>query len=231
MREQVTKRPFSLVYDLETSGNCPIRNGVISFAIIVVDDKLQEVARRIWYVRPPDLSKKTWSLGAQGVHGISYEQVSTFMPNDQFVYELLCFLAPYKDPNNVPLYSIFHASAKGAPELNARKKPTGAFMITPWMDYNFLNWCARKARFDNGQEMVWSLYKIIAPGYLVSTVEMSRKAGYKKNRLSDCAERIGFKLNHHEAMSDTECCLEYFKFLTQGTGEFINDYSRNKISV
>ena len=81
-----------------------------------------------------------------------------------------------------------------------------------------MEWAFRKAKFSNGSEMVWSLYKVLSPRQLESTVEMGRAAGFKKNKLSDWASRIGFNLNHHDDRSDTYCAYEVYKHLKARNG-------------
>lgn len=203
---------FRIVCDLETSGGDPIRNGIIAACFLVIDESDNVIDKFIRYVRPADHTRKLWSLEAQGVHGISFEQVSGFMPNDQFCYELLCFLAPYR--GLFPREFICHANPKGWYDHQKHD-----WKIWPWFDYNFLEWSFRKAFFGNGSEMVWSMYKVIHPDYLISTVKMGKDAGYTKNSLNVWAERLGFKLNHHEMESDSYCCLETYKFLKAKHGQ------------
>lgn len=145
---------------------------------------------------------------------MTFEQVENFMPNDQFCNELLWFLKPYK--SDTPLEFICHASPNGW--WDGFKKE---WKIHPWFDYFFLEWCFRKAYFSPGREMVWTMFKVIHPQHLVSTVKMGRDAGYKKNRLNEWAERLNLKLDHHNAESDTLACLEVYKHLiNQGQGDF-----------
>ena len=194
---------FKIVCDLETSGSCPIRNGVISACILIVNEKDEVVGEFIRDVRPPDFNKKLWSLDAQKVHGITFEQAAKFMPNDHFCFELLNFLKPFFSGSSLSF--ICHASPRGF-----RK---GAFEMVNWFDHTFLEWCFRKAKFNNGSSMIWTMYKVIKHDNLISTIKMGRDAGYKGNRLDQWAERIGFNLKHHEATSDTYCCLEVYKYL------------------
>lgn len=214
-----SSRRFSFFCDLETSGSCPIKNGVISASILVTDSKLNVIDVFSSKVRPPNLNPDTWSLEAEGIHGQSIGDVKNYISNDQFCYNLLCFLSKYKRPDDFPQPFIFHASRRGW------KMPYG-WKIWPYFDYHFLEWCFRKAKFENGQEMVWSFYKLFSPNKLFSTVEMGRAAGYKKNNLKSWAERIGFELKHHDDLSDVYCCLEVFKYLGGFEGE--NNF-RNKL--
>lgn len=215
--------PFKIVCDLETSGSDPIKNGVISCTVLIINEDLQVIDEFIRRVCPPDLSPLTWSLEAESVHGQSIAEVSRYMSNDHFCYDLLCFLAKYKSANNSPLPFICHASPNGKRQLHhITKKATGAFDIWPWFDYHFLEWCFRKAKFQNGIEMVWTFWKVISSNELISTVKMGRDAGYKKNRLNDWAERIGFNLNHHDDRSDAYCALEVYKYLVNKNQGGIN---------
>ena len=92
-------------------------------------------------------------------------------------------------------------------------KPNGSYEIWPLFDFHFLEWAMRKSIFQNGQEMSWAFWKVFNSNEVVSTVKMARDAGFKGNRLSQWAERIGFNLNHHNSFSDTQCALEVFKYL------------------
>jgi len=216
----IINRPkFKIVCDVETSGSCPIRNGVISACILVIDEHCNVVDEFIRNVCPPDLTKKWWSLEAQGIHGISYETVQTYMPNDQFCYELLIFLSKYRGESAFDF--ICHANPSGW------FSKTEGWIIIKWFDYNFLEWCFRKAKFKDGTEMVWTMNKVISSSYLISTVKMGKEAGHKKNNLKVWSERIGFDLKHHDPTSDTYCCLEIYKHL-RATNE---DSFGNKLQV
>jgi len=198
---------FKIVCDLETSGNCPINNGVIAACILIINEDDEVIDKFVRYVCPPNLTRRNWSIDAQGAHGITFEQVQTFMSNEQFCYELLMFLAKYKDENNFPLPFICHASPGGWFE-------NGEWKIIKWFDYNFLMWAFKKAKFENGQEMVWSLFKVINSNNLISTVAMGRTAGYEKNKLKEWGPRLGINMkNHHDAEFDTWVCLEVYKYL------------------
>ena len=215
---------FNFFCDLETSGSCPIRNGVISATLLVCDHDLNVVDEFCSNVCPPDLKPATWSLGAEGVHGKSIAEVSNYKPNDQFCYELLCFLAKYKHPGNFPQPFICHASPRGMLNFHpVTRKPLGGYQIYPWFDYFFLEWCFRKAKFQNGEDMSWTFWKIFTEKNLISTVQMGRDSKYRKNDLRTWADRIGFKLNHHDDRSDVYCCLEIYKYLTNlKAGNFVH---------
>lgn len=230
----VLKRLFKVVTDVETSGNCPINNGVISACFLVLDKNDEVIDKKTWYVRPPELSPRTWSKEAEAVHKIPYEKVLTFMPNDQFCYELLCFLGKYQI--NFPMYFICHASNTGILNKDpVTKQVLGGYAMVPWFDWNFLEWAFRKAFFEDGRSMVHSFWKVfqhnevcieicegkedktkvemINHGGLISTIVMGRKLGYKGNRLPDWAIRLGFGLNHHDAESDTYGAYYVYKYL------------------
>jgi len=216
----MASRPrFKIVCDVETSGSCPIRNGVISACFLIIDEHGNVIDEFIRNVCPPDLTRKTWSLEAQGVHGIPFEVVQTYMPNDQFCYELLCFLGKYKA--ETALDFICHASPGGWFD-----KVKGDWIIVKWFDYNFIEWSFRKAKFQNGREMVWTMFRVMDSRYLISTVQMGRDTGHKKNKLNLWAERLNFPLAHHDPTSDTYCCLAVYNYLRATKDE--NDF-RNKL--
>jgi DNA polymerase III epsilon subunit-like protein len=212
---------YYFVCDLETSGSDPIRNGIISFTLLVCNRELNIIDKFSRKVCPPDLSPMNWSLEAEKVHGYSIGEVKNHMPNDQFCYELLLFLGKYKHPSNWPRPFICHASPNGMLRFHpVTRKPMGGYEIQPWFDYAFLSWAFRKAKFHDGIEMIWSLNKVINQNNLISTVQMGRNAGHKKNNLKAWAERLNFNLNHHDDESDALCALEIYKHLSKNNGVF-----------
>lgn len=202
---------YYFVVDLETSGSCPVKNGVIEFQLLVTDKRLNVINSFYRKVRPDCLSVNTWDMEAQEIHKFTLQECFSHMPNDQFCFELLTFLRPYLGFKNA---FVCHASPS-----KWNKFVDGQFVNTNWgwFDWHFLEWCMRKARFSDGQEMVWSFFKIFSHEHLISTVQMGRDAGYKGNKLPQWAERLNFKLEHHTALSDTLCCLEVFKYLFKGS--------------
>lgn len=208
---ETTCRSNLFFFDVETSGSCPIRNGIISMTCVVADSGLNIIETFQRKVRPPDLNEKTWSMEAQAVHGISYNEVLNFMPNEQFCYEFLCFMVKYKRKDNFPLQFICHANDRGMLKLHPyTKKALGGWEIYPWFDYFFMEWAFRKS------DAIYSFWKVFNTTNIVSTVKMGRDNKYKKNGLKLWAERLGFKLDHHNDLSDTLCCLEVYKYLTVG---------------
>lgn len=218
----VVSRPrFKVIGDVETSGGCPIRNGVISACLLVIDENCNVIDEFVRRVCPPDLTRKWWDLEAQGIHGMTFEQVQSFMPNDQFCYELLCFLGKYRGESAFDF--ICHANPSGWFDHKTKD-----WKIIRWFDYFFLEWCFRKAKFNNGQEMVWSMYKVLSSSYLISTVKMGKDAGYQKNNLKVWSERLNFPLKHHDPTSDTYCALEIYKHLrARNENDFGNKLQAN----
>lgn len=199
---------LTFVCDLETSGACPIRNGVISTTILACDSELNIIDEFSMKSRPPDLSPKAWSTKAEEIHKIPIYEVANYPSNDLFCYSLLIWLSKYK--KDFTHNFVCHASASGW--YNKKEDE----QVWSWIDWNFLEHAFRKARFEDGSQMVWSLFKIFNPFYsLISTIEMGRSAGFGKNSLSEWAKRVGFSLNHHDARSDALCCLEVYKYLSK----------------
>lgn len=215
---------FKIVIDVETSGNCPIKNGVIAACVLIIDKNDNVIDQFVRFVCPPDLTRATWSEEAQGIHGITFEQVQTFISNDQFCYELLMFLKPYKREDNFPIPFICHANPHGWYD-----KLKHEWIIIKWFDYNFLEWAFRKAKFQDGTEMVWSMFKVCSSKNLISTVKMGRDAKYKKNGLKVWAERLGIDLKHHDATSDTYACLATYIFLKANHGQQNNLGNQHQI--
>lgn len=202
-------RRLNFVIDLETSGACPIRNGIVSICAIACDENLNPIDEFVMKVKPTFLNSFTWSAKAQEIHGFSYMEVmNNHINNDVFCYQFLLWLAKYKNENNASHNFICHASNTGW--FNHKDKE----QVWPWIDWNFLEHAFRKAFLENRSEMVWSLFKIFNPTYcLKSTIKMGREAGYGKNDLKSWAQRINFKLDHHDARSDAYACLAVYKYL------------------
>jgi len=123
------------------------------------------------------------------IHGFSRNQMANFQPRKDFLMNLLWFLNEFRTPDQTETL-VFHANGN--------------------FDWRFLDWCFRK------EELHWSLYKMIDGTKLVSTLKMARDAGYSHNKLNVWADRLSFDLKHHDAKSDTECCMEIYKFLKRG---------------
>lgn len=238
---------YYVFIDLETSGADPDKFGVISCAMIITDNNLNIIDSFERLVKPPMLSKYTWSTEAEQFHKIPFEKVfNNGISNDQFCYEFLCFLAKYR-PATGYLPFICHASKNGMRKLSPllfdektkkplKRKDLGTYEIWPKFDYSFMERAMRRANFNDGLEMVWQFWKLFHPEEsFISTVNMGREAGYKTNRLPEWAERLRFILNHHDAMSDTLCCLEIFKKLrfyeSQNTGAVIDEDEKAELET
>ena len=178
---------FKVFMDCETNGFCQTRNDIISLAMIVTDNDLN--IKEEFYTESRPEFNKFYSEKAEEIHGFSKKQMESFKPRKEACVDILKFLKPFKDPKNAALPFIFHANGN--------------------FDYKFLKGMFMK------EELEWSLYKVINGNNLISTLKLARDAGFKKNKLSDWSERIGFDLQHHEALSDTRGCYEVYKHLTK----------------
>lgn len=178
---------FLIFNDVETTGFCPVRNDVVSAAFIVTDKKLDIKDKFYIEVRPE--FNKFYSERAEEIHGFNKEKLKTFMPRKEACIKILTFLKPFKDPKSNPRPFIFHANRN--------------------FDYKFIDQMFRK------ESLQYSLWKVIEGGNLISTLKMARAANYKSNKLSEWASRLGVDLIHHNAMSDTNTCLEIYKHLTR----------------
>lgn len=207
-------RRYFFVYDVETSGSCPIRNGPIWVVILVVDAYTMLVVETFERsIRPPMLNTKSWSSEAEKYHGITYQEVLNFQDNKSFCLDFLWFMKKYKDEINRPLPFVSHASPTGRKVFNEITKEM-EFAPYPWIDYNFLMWCFIKEGLE------YSFYKVCTQDSQISTVKIARELGFKGNRLNQWAERLGFPLNHHDPKSDALCTLELYKYLLNYQGQF-----------
>jgi len=176
--------------DVETTGFDPIRNDVVSLSMIVTDPDFNPVGEFYETCRPD--FNKFYSSGAEKAHGFTRAQSEKFQDPRKMLIRLLKFLAPFRTPGKYHPY-IYHA--------------------LKYFDFRFTDWAFRK------QNMQWSFYKMFDERFTESTILMARNAGYSPNKLSDWAERVEFDLQHHNALSDTRCCVEVYKFLRKSSWE------------
>jgi DNA polymerase III epsilon subunit-like protein len=174
---------MQLVFDIETSGFDPIRNDIVSMCALVIDDNLNILGEFYELVAPE--FNEFYSQDAEKIHGLSRRLLSRQQNPIAFLDKLLLFLKSYAGQGKY--LSIFHALRR--------------------FDLNFLLLYGLK------HNRLYELREFILDDYYASTIEMARKAGYRQNKLSEWAHRIGFDLDHHDARSDTHCALHVYKFL------------------
>lgn len=179
------KSKYRMYIDVETTGFCHWRNDVVSIAIVVTDldfhvkDEFYETAR-------PSFGR-FYTEKSEEIHGFSKSEMMTFQEPRKLCINILKFLLPYKDENNVPNIFVQHALRQ--------------------FDWLFVETLFRK------NELEFSWWKVAAQDRQESTILKGRKAGYKKNKLNQWADRLGLELNHHDALDDAKMCLEIDKFL------------------
>ena len=178
--------------DVETSGFDPIRNDVISLALVVTDRELN-VKGEFYETAKPEFNK-FYSEEAEKIHGFRQRDMYKFQSRRQLCENLLKFLKPFKSDINVPNLFIQHA--------------LGQF------DYMFVEWMFRK------ENLQYSMWKVLRQDYQRSTIIEARKQGYKNNKLNEWADRIGFDLDHHSAQSDVACTVEVDKYLLRKDDAF-----------
>lgn len=176
------------------------------------------------YVRPSQINHVTWSKAAEEIHGISPEKAENFPQRILVAHDFLSFCKPYKDENNFPQLFVCHALRQGFWNEEKNEKQWGMF------DYHFMEWFFRKL----GDQWHYSWLKVFNQEYCLSTIWLAEQHGYGKdqliidgkpqwtksgkpkregNGLAIWSKKIGFELKHHEAESDTECCLRIHEYL------------------
>jgi DNA polymerase-3 subunit epsilon len=174
--------------DVETTGFDPIRNDVVSLAMIVTDQDGGTLGTFYETCRPN--FNKFYDPSAEKIHGFSREQLEKFQAPRELCKKPLWFLNDFRTPDQDELL-IYHA-------LN-------------YFDWHFLDWIFRKSELEK------SLYKMFNQNCTLSTIEISRKLGNEKNnKLNQWAERLGIELDHHNALSDTMACAKIYFHLTEG---------------
>jgi DNA polymerase III epsilon subunit-like protein len=178
---------FRIYADVETTGFCPIRNDIVSIAIVIADSDFNVVSELYETVKPE--FNQFYSDDAENIHGFSKKDLQSFQSPFDCSMKVLQFLKPFKDKDNFPRLFVYHALRQ--------------------FDFLFLEWFFIKLNLQ------YSLYKIIRGDFTRSTIKVGRTKGYKRNGLKDWAERIDIDLEHHNALSDTRACLEIDKFLSK----------------
>lgn len=186
---EILNEKYLFFCDLETSGLDPIRNDVVSLCIMVTDSEFN-IMGTFYETCKPEFNK-FYSEKAEEIHGFSRAELSGFQSRKKMLISLLHFLNEFRSPGQYHPF-IYHA-LKG-------------------FDWKFVVNAFEK------ENMRWSFYKMFNWNFTESTVEMARNAGYIGNKLNEWADRMGFELDHHDARSDTECCLEVYKYLRRKHG-------------
>lgn len=190
---EILNKSFYFFSDVETTGFDPIRNDIVSLCMIVTDQNFNRVGMFYETCRPE--FNKFYSEGAEKIHGFDRAQLESFQPRRNLCINLLHFLKEFRTPDKFHPY-IYHA--------------------LKLFDFRFTDWAFRK------ENLHWSLYKMFDERFCESTIEMARDAGYSPNKLNHWADRLDFKLDHHNAQSDTECLVETYKYLQEKVnGKFL----------
>lgn len=82
--------------DTETTGFDSIRNQVITLSTFMVDKDYNVIGEHHGKFRPEGKKEIVWSVGAEEVHKISYDEAMTFPPIKQACEEYLQFLHKFQ---------------------------------------------------------------------------------------------------------------------------------------
>ncbi len=181
------------VVDLETTGLDQWRNEILTCAVVTLDNDLKEVSRNE-FKRKPEYPEQ-WSLDAEAVHGITWDESLAFPNSKNFRQDLKEYLQSF---GSKALFVCHALPMYGGLDL---------------IDYQFIF-----SEFNKVEDHWW-LYKVFPTGNVLSTISRSKKGlPVKDQKLSTWAEYLGFELNHHEAMSDALACAEVFKYRSSRDG-------------
>lgn len=186
------KSQFRVYCDVETSGFSAIRNDVISVALVVTDNNMK-VLNEFYETAKPDFNK-FYDPSAEKIHGFRQRDMYKFQSRRSLCENMLKFLKPFKSDINTPNLFVQHALRQ--------------------FDYMFIEWMFRK------EDLQYLLWKVLRQDYQRSTITEARKQGYKNNKLNEWADRVGFDLKHHDALSDTYGCYEVDKYLLRKDDAF-----------
>ena len=186
------KNKYIFVTDIETTGFSPKKNDIIELAGIIVKkngDDFELIDSFSENCRP--YSRSTWTVGAEMIHKIGIHEAFSFQHPRKMLINFLKFLLPYKHSDNLPLLFVCHAKNK--------------------FDYKFI-----KEAFEK-EMLVSSFNKVFSEKKYESTIDIAQKyksaLGVENLKLPTLAEYFDIKLNHHEATSDANACLEIYKKL------------------
>ena len=183
-----TTQALKIFIDVETTGFNPWKHSVLSMAICLVDDELNTVAEFYEECRPNLLTKATWTVEAQRVHGFTPQEVRNKQTEKGLCEKLYNFL----EENMVGRGKLyFHADSK--------------------IDYKFLIGIL----FKNMGSRYYDIYKYMEPYGHINTMEYFRACGFRKYGLDKMARHYNIKLNHHNALSDTRVLVEIYKRVKQ----------------
>ena len=172
--------------DVETTGFDYLSNCVIELACACeINGELKTFNQKI---RP--LSKAKWSVGAERVHGISYDQAANFTHPKIACHDFLGFLeqlAPY-ERYGLPHHFWYHGN--------------NAF------DWHFVAGLFLK------QDLLFELRKYLQGSYVFSTIDLAKnKLQLTNYKLSTVCDYLDIELNHHQALSDAQACMEIHRRL------------------
>jgi len=181
------------ITDIETSGRDPWRNEIIQIATIIADKEFKVVKTFNKYLKPE--RRSYWDEGAEKIHGITWNKSRCFDNRDSVLNEYIHFLN-----SNCP---------DGGHSFVAHALPFRSSI--DFFDRNFL------FAFFWVRDLRTDFYKLFPEGKTISTIHKKRKLAtqryqIKDQKLSTWADKLNFELDHHDALSDTKCCLEVLKY-------------------
>lgn len=179
-----SESPYYVFCDIESTGLDPMRNDIISCALIVSDREYGRLCDISINIKP--LNYGFWSEDAEKIHGYNRATTESFQHPFDACIKILNFLKPFK--GKYPIRFIYHANSP--------------------FDWHFMRNMFWK------QDMEYSLYKVINWKNLESTMKMARASGHKKVSLDVLAAYYGIPLIHHEVQSDVNACFLIHKNLS-----------------
>ena len=182
--------PHSFFVDIETTGFSPTKNDIIQLAGIIVKDN-EALNSFNQFCRP--YYPSNWSLGAERIHGISFNDAMGFQSPRRMVINLMNFLAPYRTKEDPFIEFICHSKNS--------------------FDYKFVLDAFIREGLGN------SFYNVFKSDRYQSTINLAEKCreitGLENSKLKTLADYFNIELNHHEAMSDVMACFEVYKKLNK----------------
>ncbi len=173
--------------DIESSGLNYWTNSVISLAWIITDDDNEKVAE-FYDECAPDTGKKVWTMEAETFHKFKEIEHRQKQPALSLCQKLLAFLTKHKINDGVIRY---HANA--------------------YFDTRMLF----AMYFKNMQHNHYDIYKHVKTTDHENTIALIKKRlpGLPSYKLNELAATFGIELNHHNALSDTDCLVNICKEL------------------
>ena len=161
---------------------------MVSCGLVATDDDLNIVGKFRGECRPWNV--KSFDHETVRIHGLSLDHLMRQQSPEELCIEMLYFLDQFRNKDRIEYVPfIYHAKNR--------------------FDFWFMHNLFLKT------DLIWSFRKMFHESCAYSTIKMASNMGHQGNGLKDWSQRIGFRLDHHNEMSDALGCLEVLRHLVK----------------